>query len=162
MDQITIGKFIAKKRKEKNLTQEQLAERLGVSNKTVSKWECGKCMPDYSVVESLCRELNITLAELMDGEEDEKSIHTYDNQQILKMLEDMQNLRNTKMLLIGLVQIVMGIAMFALSQTFGGTDVQDFMSGVMLGISIPEMLIGVFIAVRSIAEKGSGGKDKHD
>lgn len=41
MDQITIGKFIAKKRKEQNLTQEQLAERLGISNKTVSKWETG-------------------------------------------------------------------------------------------------------------------------
>lgn len=44
MNQLTIGKFIALKRKEKNLTQEQLAETLGVSNKTVSKWECGKCM----------------------------------------------------------------------------------------------------------------------
>lgn len=41
MNQLTIGKFIAQKRKEKNLTQEQLAEKLGVSNKTVSKWECG-------------------------------------------------------------------------------------------------------------------------
>ena len=41
MNQLTIGKFIAQKRKEKNLTQEQLAEILGVSNKTVSKWECG-------------------------------------------------------------------------------------------------------------------------
>ncbi len=41
MDQITIGKFIAKKRREQNLTQEQLAERLGISNKTVSKWETG-------------------------------------------------------------------------------------------------------------------------
>ncbi|MGM9626262.1 MAG: helix-turn-helix domain-containing protein, partial [Eubacteriales bacterium] len=50
MNQLIIGKFIARKRKEKNLTQEQLAEKLGVSNKTVSKWECGKCMPDYSIV----------------------------------------------------------------------------------------------------------------
>ena len=50
MDQQNIGKFIAQKRKEQNLTQEQLAQCLGVSNKTVSKWETGKCMPDYSVV----------------------------------------------------------------------------------------------------------------
>lgn len=50
MNQIAIGKFITKKRKEQNLTQEQLANRLGVSNKTVSKWETGKCMPDYSVI----------------------------------------------------------------------------------------------------------------
>ena len=66
MNQKNIGKFIAQKRKEKNLTQEQLAEKLSVSNKTISKWETGKCMPDYSIVEQLCEELGITLSELMD------------------------------------------------------------------------------------------------
>ena len=79
MNQLTTGKFILKKRKEKNLTQEQLAEKLGVSNKTISKWETGKCMPDYSVIKNLCEELEITIAELMDGEEtEEKSVRTYD------------------------------------------------------------------------------------
>ena len=57
MNQLVTGKFIALKRKQKNLTQEQLAEKLGVSNKTISKWETGKCMPDYSIVKSLCEEL---------------------------------------------------------------------------------------------------------
>ena len=152
MDQNLIGRFIAKKRKEQNLTQEKLAEKLGVSNKTVSKWECGKCMPDYSVVEPLCRELGITLSELMDGEEAEKSIRTYDNQQVMDMLREMQELKNTKMLIIGFILIVMGMAMFVLSHFFGGTDFQDFMSGLMLGISIGEMLAGVFLVVRSMAK----------
>ena len=67
MDQRNIGTFIAAKRREINLTQEQLADRLGVSNKTISKWENGKCMPDYSVIELLCKELGITLAELLAG-----------------------------------------------------------------------------------------------
>lgn len=66
MNQLTIGKFIAQKRKEKNLTQEQLSEKLGVSNKTVLKWECGKCMPDYSIVKPLCQELGITVSELIE------------------------------------------------------------------------------------------------
>lgn len=145
MDQIAIGKFIAKKRKEQNLTQEQLAERLGVSNKTISKWETGKCMPDYSIVELLCKELNTTLAELMNGEEDEKSIHTYDNEQFVEMIKEMQNLKNTKTLIIGFILIIMGGVMLALSQMFGGTDIQDFLSGFMLGISIPEMLTGVLL-----------------
>ena len=80
MDQQTTEKFIARKRKEKNLTQEQLAEKLDMSNKTISKWENGKCMPDYAVVKSLCQGLEITVAELMDGEEtEEKSIRTYDD-----------------------------------------------------------------------------------
>ena len=69
MNQQNIGIFITKKRKEKNLTQEQLAELLHVSNKTISKWETGKCMPDYSVIELLCHELNISIGELLEGKE---------------------------------------------------------------------------------------------
>lgn len=152
MDQIAVGRFIAQKRKEKNLTQERLAEKIGVSNKTVSKWETGKCMPDYSVIELLCEELGTTLAELMSGEEDEKSIHTYDNEQVVEMLREMQNLKNTKTLIIGFLLMIMGGVMFALSQIFGGTDVQDFLSGLMLGLSIAEMLAGVFLLGRYLAQ----------
>lgn len=54
MNQAAIGSYIARKRKEKNLTQEQLAEHIGASNKTVSKWENGKRMPDYSILQKLC------------------------------------------------------------------------------------------------------------
>ena len=54
MNQEKIGVFIAKCRKDKNLTQEQLAEKLGVSNKSISRWENGKTMPDYSILKDLC------------------------------------------------------------------------------------------------------------
>lgn len=149
MDQIVIGKFIAKKRKEKNFTQEQLAERLGVSNKTISKWETGKCLPDYSIVESLCRALDITMAELFDGEEDEKSIHTYDNQQVLKMLEETQMLKKKKKLLMGIVLLLAGVAFLILSQLFGGTEVLDALSGFSLGIAFPHMLLGVVLVIQA-------------
>lgn len=153
MNQLLVGKFITQKRKGKNLTQEQLAEKIGVSNKTISKWETGKCMPDYSVIELLCEELNITLAELMNGEEDEKSIHTYDNEQIMKMLKEIQNLKAKKKLIIGFILLVMGGVMMALSQIFGGTDIQDFLSGFMLGLSIGEFLVGVFLLAYYLAYK---------
>lgn len=153
MNQIAIGKFITKKRKEQNLTQEQLANRLGVSNKTVSKWETGKCMPDYSVIELLCKELNTTLAELMNGEEDEKSIHTYDNEQIVAMIKEMNEMKNKKFLFIGFFLMIMGIALLVLSQFFGGTDIQDFISGFMIGGSVSEMLMAVFFFGRFIAHK---------
>ncbi|MGN0537758.1 MAG: helix-turn-helix domain-containing protein [Acutalibacteraceae bacterium] len=153
MDQIAIGKFITRKRKEQNLTQEQLATRLNVSNKTISKWETGKCMPDYSIVELLCKELNITLAELMNGEKDEKNMHTYDNEQIVGMIKEIQDLKKTKTMFIGFILIIMGGVMLALSQAFGGTDIQGFLSGVMLGTSIAEMLIGVFLLGRWLAYK---------
>ena len=79
MNQTAIGSYISKKRREKNLTQDQLAEKLGVSNKTISKWENGKCMPDYSIIEQVCRKLSVTLSELMDGEDflDIKSTSTF-------------------------------------------------------------------------------------
>lgn len=68
MDQIKIGKFIAEMRKEQNLTQIDLAEKLGVSNKTISKWECGNSMPDYVLMENLCELLQINVNELLSGE----------------------------------------------------------------------------------------------
>jgi len=69
VNQQDIGLFIAAKRREQNLTQKQLAEKIGVSDKTVSKWETGKTMPDYSVVELLCEALNISVSELIASKE---------------------------------------------------------------------------------------------
>ena len=72
MDLDKIGKFIALNRKNKELTQEQLAEKLGVTNKTVSRWETGKYMPDLSLLKPLSEELGITLNELLSGEKIEE------------------------------------------------------------------------------------------
>ena len=72
MNQEKIGKFIAKKRKEKNLTQTQFAEKLGVSDRSVSNWENGKNMPDMSLFPIISKELNITINDLMSGEIVEK------------------------------------------------------------------------------------------
>lgn len=67
-----IGKFIAENRKLKGLTQEQLGEKLGVTNKTISRWETGKYMPDLSLLKPISIELGITLNELLNGEKIEK------------------------------------------------------------------------------------------
>ena len=72
MNQEKIGKFIEKKRKEKNLTQIQFAEKLGVSDRSVSNWENGKNMPDMSLFPIISKELNITINDLMSGEIVEK------------------------------------------------------------------------------------------
>ena len=154
MNQFVTGKFIALKRKQKNLTQEQLAEKLGVSNKTISKWETGKCMPDYSIVKSLCEELEVTVAELMDGEiSEDKSVRTYDDEQILDLLRRTQELEKQKNMLYGIMLIVMGIALQALSYAFGGSDFKDFISGLLLGLSIAEMLVGVYVVGKSLARR---------
>ncbi|MBQ8572260.1 MAG: helix-turn-helix transcriptional regulator, partial [Ruminococcus sp.] len=68
MDQIKIGKFISKCRKEKNLTQMQLAEKLGITDRAISKWETGKSLPDSSIMLELCEMLGITVNDLLSGE----------------------------------------------------------------------------------------------
>ena len=68
MDQIKIGKFIAEKRKEQHMTQMQLASKLGITDRAVSKWETGKSLPDASIMLELCGLLNITVNDLLNGE----------------------------------------------------------------------------------------------
>ncbi len=68
MDQIKIGKFIAALRKEKGFTQEQLGEKLGVTNKTISRWENGNYMPDVEMLSLLSQEFGVTINELIIGE----------------------------------------------------------------------------------------------
>ena len=68
MNQEKIGKFIAECRKNKNMTQQDLAEKLGVSDRTIGNWENGRNMPDLSLFKPLCSELDISLNDLMSGE----------------------------------------------------------------------------------------------
>lgn len=154
MNQTAIGSYIAHKRREQNLTQEQLAQQLGMSNKTISKWENGKCMPDYSIIQRLCEALHVTLPELMDGEDAaEDSVRVYDDEQILDLLRRTQELERQKGVLCGFVRIVLGIASSALSRTTSGTDVQDFFSGILMGLSVVEILAGICVAGKTLLKQ---------
>lgn len=81
MNQEKIGRFIAENRKAKKLTQEELAEKLGITNKSISKWENGNCLPDSSLFEPLCKILDISINELFTGEKlndgDKKEANDY-------------------------------------------------------------------------------------
>ena len=154
MNQAAIGGYIARKRKEQNLTQEQLAQQLGVSNKTISKWENGKCMPDYSIIQKLCEALHVTLPELMDGEDAaDSSVRIYDDTQILDLLCRTQELERQKGILYGVALITLGIASSAMSATVGGSDVRDFISGILMGLSVVEILAGIWIVGKQMLGK---------
>ena len=73
MNQEKIGKFITECRKLKNLTQNELADKLGITDKAISKWENGRCMPDVSLLEELCSILGVTINELLSGERNTKN-----------------------------------------------------------------------------------------
>ena len=99
MDQNKSGKFIAKLRKEKNMTQEQLAEKMGVSINAVSKWERGLSFPDVSLYKKLCKELDINIEELINGEKD-KSEEAKEKAIISTIKETDKIKKNSKKLLI--------------------------------------------------------------
>ena len=153
MNQITIGKFIARKRKEKNITQEQLAEKLSVSNKTVSKWETGRCMPDYSVIEMLCSELGITIAELMDGKEGEcNSVREYYENQIIDLIKRTQNLEKQKYLLISLIYMSFGSSIGMMSDYFTGSLSSKIISVCISAVAVAISFIGLLNAIKFIKE----------
>ena len=111
-------------------------------------------MPDYSIIQTLCDALGVTLPELMEGEDAaDSSVRVYDDAQILDLLRRTQELERQKGILYGLVLIVLGIACGAISKTTGGTDVQDFVSGVLMGLSVAEILAGIGIIGKRVIHK---------
>mgnify|MGYP006354047961 FL=1 len=150
MNQKQIGRFIAQKRKEKNLTQMQLAEILGVSNKTVSKWENGNCMPDYSIIKPLCKELEITVSELMDGEEKDYIRENAEDMRIMFLLRRVYSLEKQNKTIYGFLVIVLGVTFLVISRLLGGSNFTDFFSGVFLGLSIGLMIMGIYVIGKNL------------
>lgn len=91
MDQIKIGKFISNERKAQALTQKQLADTLAISDKTVSKWECGKGLPELSLMLPLCDTLHITVNDLLSGERiSESNYHQKAEENMMNLMKENQ------------------------------------------------------------------------
>ena len=114
MDQIKIGKFIADRRKNENLTQAQLAERLGITDRAVSKWETGKAMPDSSIMLELCEILKISVNELLSGEKiTMENNHQKNEQLLLDMAKEVQRKNKTIWTSMWIILTVSMVALFA-------------------------------------------------
>ncbi|MBP3313064.1 MAG: helix-turn-helix transcriptional regulator [Oscillospiraceae bacterium] len=112
MDQVKIGKFIAERRKQVNLTQVQLAERLNITDRAVSKWERGKTMPDSSIMLELCSILGISVNELLSGEEITMENNNQKNEQLLLELSKELERKNKHIWIS--MWVIMGVSMVAL------------------------------------------------
>lgn len=145
MNQKQIGRYIAEKRRIKNLTQAQLAEQLGISDKTVSKWECGRNMPDYALIQSLCETLDISVSELIEGKE--ASLH---ERQLMELLRRTQELERQNGILHGVIMLIFGIALQALAPHFVGSPMQDLLSGIILGLSVGILLLGIYLIFQAM------------
>ena len=149
MDQIKIGRFIKEKRKEVNLTQSELAEKLNVTDRAISKWENGNCMPDSGIIKELCNILNITINDLFSGEVvDMKKYEETLEENLLEMIK--QKEEKDKMLLrmeiiAGILGILPLIPATILVNYLDFTEFQEvliiFASMIPLLISLPFLII---------------------
>ena len=110
MNQEKIGKFIASCRKQKNITQQELAEKLGVSDRTIGNWENGRNMPDLSLFKPLCKELDISLNDFLSGEVVSKGVYQERlEENIINTIEYTNKKIKDRNLLIGLILIIFGV-----------------------------------------------------
>ena len=122
MDQIKIGRFIAERRKKVNLTQMQLSEKLGITDKAVSKWERGIAMPDTSIMLKLCDILGISVNELLCGEKIDMENNNQKNEQLfLDMAKELEKKNKT---VWTSMWIIMGVSVIGL---LGGLAVAAFL-----------------------------------
>lgn len=150
MNSDKIGKFIAELRKEKKLTQTELAERICVSNKTVSKWECGNAIPDYGVFENLCNEFNITVTELLTGErnvKDDKVVGEYIN-----MKGKQNRLKIIVILVVSLLVILCSMLGIYFINSYDNTSIYQ-LSGSSKNFSYKDGLL-VTSNIKNIFQKG--------
>jgi len=156
MNQEKIGKFIAENRKAKNMTQSELAEKLGVTDRSVSNWETGKNMPELSLFKPLCDILGITINELMSGEK-------IDNKEYTEKLEenfintinyiDKRNVKNSNIKNISLLILAM-IGIFLTQILTTDYEVQNYVTVIcmILGVySIKQLFIKYNLARRIVA-----------
>lgn len=114
MDLNKIGKFIAEERKHKNYTQKQLADILNISDRTISKWECGKGFPEVSLLLPLCKELELTVNELLTGERLTKGEYMQKAEETMVNFVREKEENKIKMQLIVLIGIISTISFITL------------------------------------------------
>ena len=155
MDLIKIGKFIANCRKEKNITQEKLAEKLFITDRAVSKWERGLSLPDADKMLDLCNILDINVNELLNGEKIDMKNYEKKTEELLVELAKQDELKNKKLMtsmwtiLITSALFYVGIILIAVN-----TLEEGIILGTIICISTMIFVIAAFIALKFEVDAG--------
>ena len=149
MDQIKIGKFISNKRKEKNITQSELAELLGITDRAISKWENGICMPDASNILELCNILNITINDLFSGEvvdmkENEKKLEEH----LLEMTRAKEQSDKELLTIEIFIGIIVSVTMFTCIFIASFVQMENWLKIVLIIIGVVSFAVGITYAIR--------------
>lgn len=155
MDLSKIGKFIAECRKEKKLTQEELAEKLNITDRAVSKWERGLSLPDASIMISLCNILDINVNELLNGEKIEMKDYKEKNEELLLELARQDEIKNRKIfnitILASILCVIFYIAVCIISAIAFG---EGTIFGIIMCTSTIVFVISMFIIFKYEVEAG--------
>lgn len=156
MDQIKIGKFIASCRKEKNLTQAQLAEKLGITDRAVSKWETAKSMPDTGLMPELCELLGISVNELLSGEKlNLMEDYRKNAESNLLGLKEMEESKNRALLKLEWVIGYMGTIPFLIlifTASFG--NVSTIIRAILIGLAIVLFIPAIYFSLKLERDAG--------
>lgn len=143
MNEKATGNFIAEIRKQKNMTQKDLAEVIGVSDKTISKWETGKSLPDLAYLGDLCKALDITVNEILAGQRiSENDYSKKAEETIMSLMKDNEKIKTTTIVssIIGIILILFSFCLLFFNTQNGFIDLR-------LYIDLPSLLL---IALPSI------------
>lgn len=151
MDQRKIGVFLKTLRKEKNITQEQLAEKMGVSNRSVSRWETGANLPDLDILMQLADYYSVELREILDGERRTQNMDPEMEETVLKVADysNQEKLRLARRLhwlflaAIGALMLAFLVSFWELTGPFF-----DFLSGLGQGVALGMLIVGALFTSR--------------
>lgn len=149
MDQKKTGSFLRELRKEKQLTQEQLAERFGVTNRSVSRWETGSNMPDLSILVELADFYDVDIRDIIDGERKGEDMNKEEKERLQLVADYAETEKNTLLMrlrifsIVGLVSLIAGLTMMVISRD-NNLPVYDYLMGTLMGVAIGALLVAVF------------------
>ena len=149
MDTIKVGKYIQEKRKKQNLTQADLAERLLITDRAVSKWECGKSLPDASIMLELCEILEISVNELLTGEDIEMKNYNELAEQNLIELKKQKEVSDKNILRLEVALMVLStLFLFALVMLGALLNLKTWVRIVIIVPGFVQFLICAFISLK--------------
>ncbi len=155
MDQQKIGRFIAQMRKEKSLTQRGLADTLCISDKTVSKWENGKGMPEVSLMMPLCEALDITANELLSGERLSQDDYIRKAEENIMTLVKEREESKKKIMLSAIVAVITIIGGTALVTVSGVFEMELWARILLIALALVVIFGGLFVAAALEMEAGT-------
>lgn len=149
MDQSKIGKFIAECRKKNNLTQMQLAEKLNITDRAISKWENGKAMPDSSIMLDLCNELKISVNELLSGEVLEMNNYNEKSEEnLINMVKQKEEADKRLLTMEIVIGVLISIVFFALIFIASFVEMEDWLRITLILTGFIPFIIMIPFAIR--------------